>query len=67
MKNYESGFLVLILTGILVMVVGLALMASVARPLNDAAAGFAAQGTGTPSSLLAMRTQPANGSALAGR
>lgn len=35
MKDYESGFLMLILAGILVMVIGLGLMMSAARSPDD--------------------------------
>jgi hypothetical protein len=52
MNGYESGFLALILVGILVMVIGLGLMVSAVRAPN--AAGFAAQGARAPTSVLAM-------------
>jgi xanthine/uracil permease len=67
MKNYESGFLALILTGILVMIIGLVLMASAVRSPNNPAASLAAQATRAPSSLLAMRVLPADGAALTKR
>ena len=66
MKDYESGFLALILTGILVMIIGLGLMASAVRSPNPTAS-LAAQGTRAPSSLLAMRVLPADGAALTKR
>lgn len=68
MKDYESGFLTLILTGILVMIIGLGLMASAGRSPNAATAGMSVQGTKAPSSRLAMlRVQPADGATLAKR
>jgi hypothetical protein len=67
MKDYESGFLALILTGILMMIIGLGLMASVARSPNSAVAGMIEQRVKMPSSLLAMRVQPADGAALTKR
>ena len=67
MKDYESGFLALILTGILMMIIGLGLMVSAVRSPTDAMAGIIAQGSRAPSSLLAMRIQPADGAALTRR
>jgi hypothetical protein len=67
MKDYESGFLALILSGILVMIIGLGLMISAVRSPNDAAAWMIAQEAKAPSSLLAMRVQPADGAALTKR
>ena len=59
MKDYESGFLALILAGILVMVIGLGLMVSAARAPNEARAGVG-QRSSAPPSILAMRipTEP---------
>ena len=60
MKDYESGFLALILAGILVMVIGLGLMVSAARAPNEARAGLGQQRSSAPPSILAMRipTEP---------
>ena len=78
MKDYESGFLALILAGILVMIIGLGLMATAVRSPDNAVAGIIAQGaktpsqtpstqapsTRTPASLLAMLgVQPTDGAA----
>jgi len=54
MKDYESGFLALILAGVLTMVIGLGLMMSAGRTPNEAKAG-PGQRTDAPASILAMR------------
>jgi hypothetical protein len=53
MKDYESGFLALILAGVLMMVIGLGLMVSAARSSGDSA--FLEQRTRPPASALVMR------------
>jgi hypothetical protein len=68
MKDYESGFLALILTGILVLIIGLGLMVPVVRSPNAATLelvqGQAAKApSAVPSWVLAMRPQPDAGTA----
>ena len=62
MKDYESGFLALILAGILMMVIGLGLMVSAVRFPDETRAGLG-QRSAAPASVLAMRI-PADGSAM---
>ena len=60
MKDYGSGFLVLILTGILMMVIGLGLMVSATRSPDSIVGELAAQRARSPNSILAMRVLPAS-------
>ena len=62
MRDYESGFLALILAGVLMMVIGLGLMVSAVRSPDDARAGLG-QRTAAPASVLAMRI-PTDGGAM---
>ena len=62
MNDYESGFLALILAGVLVMVIGLGLMVSAVRSSDDARTGLG-QRAAAPASVLAMRI-PTDGGAM---
>ena len=66
MKDYESGFLALILAGIVVMVIGLGLMVSAVRSPNEARAGLG-QRSNAPASILAMRIPTDTGALLRDR
>jgi hypothetical protein len=66
MKDYESGFLALILAGILMMVIGLGLMVSAARSPNEARAALG-QRSSAPPSILAMRIPTERGALLRDR
>jgi hypothetical protein len=66
MKDYESGFLALILAGILMMVIGLGLTVSAARSPNEARAALG-QRSGAPASILAMRIPTDTGALLKNR
>jgi hypothetical protein len=54
-KDCESGFLALILTGVLIMVIGLGLMMSAVRSTDAERSGLARRAVYTPVSLFAMR------------
>ena len=66
MKDSESGFLALILAGILMMVIGLGLMVSAARSPNEARAALG-QRSNAPPSILAMRIPTEPGALLRDR
>lgn len=55
MKDYESGFLALILTGVLIMVIGLGLMMSAVHSTDAGRSGLARRAIYTPVSLSAVR------------
>jgi len=54
MKDYASGFLALILAGVLVMVIGIGLLVSTAHS-PDGRAGLAERRINAPASTLALR------------
>ena len=54
MKDQETGFLALILTGILMMVIGISLMMSAVRTPDGSGAGIADHAAKQPASLFAL-------------
>jgi len=55
MRDYASGFLALILAGVLTMVIGLGLMVSAVRSSDEGRAGLSQRQIYPPASILAMR------------
>ena len=57
MKDHENGYLALILTGILMMIIGIGLMISAVRAPEGGDAGFADRLARQPASLSALLSQ----------
>jgi hypothetical protein len=66
MNDYASGFLALILAGVLMMVIGIGLLVSTAHS-PDGRAGLAERRVDAPASTLALRLPEERGAPLAMR